>query len=75
MKSKRRPRHERTVREAGEGTHEKGNETMNKIEKLREEARAVVASYGNDTSEEDFELIAMKLASIGWRLEDALATA
>ena len=45
---------------------------MNEIEKLREEARAIVAAYN---PEEDFELITMQLADIGFRLEAALRKA
>ena len=45
---------------------------MNEIEKLREEVNAIVAAYN---PEEDFELVTMRLADIGFRLEDALRRA
>lgn len=45
---------------------------MNEINQLREEVRAIVAAYD---PAEDFELTVMKLASVGYRLEEALRKA
>ncbi|MBQ6140388.1 MAG: hypothetical protein IJI54_03800 [Kiritimatiellae bacterium] len=45
---------------------------MNEIEKLRNDARALIAGYkGGD----DFDAVVTRLASIGYALEDALARA
>ena len=61
---------------------------MKEIEKLRAEARTApllghratrlrlggyVATFNRDMNDGDFELLAMTLADIGFRLEDALA--
>ena len=48
---------------------------MKEIEKLRAEAKAAVATFNRDMNDGDFELLAMTLADIGFRLEDALAKA
>ena len=48
---------------------------MKEIEKLRAEAKAAVATFDRDMTDGDFELLAMTLADIGFRLEDALAKA
>ena len=45
---------------------------MNEIEKLRNEARSVIASY---KAGDDFEATVSHLAAIGYALEDALALA
>lgn len=45
---------------------------MNEIEKLRNEARSVIASY---RAGDDFDAVVTRLASIGYALEDALALA
>jgi hypothetical protein len=45
---------------------------MNEIEKLRSDARAVIAGY---RAGDDFEVVVGRLASIGYALEDALAKA
>ena len=42
---------------------------MNKLEKLREEVRAIVAAYD---PAEDFEITVHKLAAIGFAMEDAM---
>ena len=42
---------------------------MNAIEKLKGEARSVIASYKAD---DDFDVVVGRLASIGYSLEDAL---
>ena len=44
---------------------------MNEIEKLRAEAKAAVATFNCDMTDNDFELLAMCLASIGDRFERA----
>ena len=44
---------------------------MNEIEKLRAEARDAVATFNCDMTDNDFELLAMRLASIGDRFERA----
>lgn len=45
---------------------------MNEIEKLRNEARSVIASYMDG---DDFDAVVTRLASIGYALEDALKRA
>ena len=45
---------------------------MNEIEKLRNDARAVIAGYCAD---DDIEEVVNRLAAIGYALEDALAKA
>lgn len=45
---------------------------MNEINKLREEARSVIAAYKKS---DDFDAVVTRLASIGYALEDALARA
>ena len=45
---------------------------MNEIEKLRNEARSVIAAYNKG---DDLEAVVTRLASIGYALEDALALA
>ena len=47
------------------------NDTMNEIEKLRAEARDAIATFNCDMTDNDFELLAMRLASIGDRFERA----
>ncbi len=42
---------------------------MNEIEKLKAEARAVIAAYKKG---DDFEAVVNRLAAIGYKLEDAL---
>ena len=42
---------------------------MNEIEKLRNDARAVIAGYKTG---DDFDAVVNSLASIGYALEDAL---
>ena len=42
---------------------------MNEIEKLRSEARAVIAGY---KAGDDFDAVVSRLAAIGYKLEDAL---
>lgn len=42
---------------------------MNEIEKLKEEARAVIAAYDKGG---DFDAVVNRLAAIGHALEDAL---
>ena len=48
---------------------------MKEIEKLRAEARTAVATFNRDMTDGDFELLAMRLGDIGFRLDDALAKA
>ncbi len=43
---------------------------MNEIEKLRSEARAVIAGY---KAGDDFDAVVSSLAGIGYALEEALA--
>ncbi len=45
---------------------------MNEIEKLRNDARAVIAGY---CAGDDIEEVVNRLAAIGYALEDALAKA
>lgn len=45
---------------------------MNEIEKIRNEARRVIASY---KAGDDFDALVTRLAAIGYALEDALARA
>ena len=45
---------------------------MNEIEKLRVEARIVIAGYKAD---DDFDVLVGRLAAIGYALEDALKRA
>ena len=45
---------------------------MNEIEKLKDEARSVIASY---KAGDDLDVVVNRLASIGYALEDALARA
>lgn len=45
---------------------------MNEISRLKDEARATIASYN---AGDDFEAVVTRLASIGYALEDALAQA
>ena len=45
---------------------------MNEIEKLRNEARSVIAAYNKG---DDLEAVVTRLASIGYALEDALTRA
>ena len=45
---------------------------MNEIEKLRNEARSVIASYMDG---DDFDAVVTRLASISYALEDALKRA
>ena len=47
----------------------KENNGMNEIEKLRNDARAVIASY---KAGDDFDAVVNSLAAIGYALEDAL---
>ncbi len=47
----------------------KENKTMNEIEKLRNDARAVIAGY---KAGDDFDAVVNRLAAIGYALEDAL---
>ena len=54
------------------GRTKKGNTTMNEINKLREEARGVIAAYKKG---DDFDVFVNRLAAIGYALEDALARA
>ena len=42
---------------------------MNEIEKLRNEARSVIASY---KAGDDFDAVVTRLAAIGYAIEDAL---
>ena len=42
---------------------------MNEIDKLRNDARAVIAGY---TAGDDFDAVVSRLAAIGYALEDAL---
>ena len=42
---------------------------MNEIEKLRAEARDAVATFNREMTDDDFELLAMRLAAIGDRFE------
>ena len=42
---------------------------MNEINKLREEARGVIAAYKKG---DDFDAVVNRLAAIGYKLEDAL---
>ena len=58
------------VRGGRRGTIER-NDTMNEIEKLRAEARDAVATFNRDMTDDDFELLAMRLAAIGDRFERA----
>ena len=48
---------------------QKGDKAMNEIEKLRNDARAVIAGYKTG---DDFDAVVNSLASIGYALEDAL---
>lgn len=50
----------------------KENNAMNEIEKLRNDARSVIAAYKKG---DDFDAVVTRLASIGYALEDALARA
>ena len=50
----------------------KENNAMNGIEKLRNDARSVIAAYKKG---DDFDAVVTRLASIGYALEDALARA
>ena len=50
----------------------KENNAMNEINKLRKEARSVIAAYKKG---DDFDAVVTRLASIGYALEDALARA
>ena len=50
----------------------KENNAMNEINKLREEARGVIAAYKKG---DDFDVFVNRLASIGYALEDALKRA
>lgn len=45
---------------------------MNEIEKIRNEARRVIALY---KAVDDFDALVTRLAAIGYALEDALARA
>ena len=45
---------------------------MNEIEKLRNEARSVIAAYNKG---DDLEAVVTRLVSIGYALEDALTRA
>ena len=45
---------------------------MNEIEKLRNDARAVIAAHKKG---DDFDVFVNRLAAIGYALEDALARA
>ena len=45
---------------------------MNEIEKLRNEARSVIAAYNKV---DDFDAVVTRLAAIGYALEDALTRA
>ena len=45
---------------------------MNEIEKLRNEARSVIAAY---KAGDDFDAVVTRLAAIGYELEDALTRA
>ena len=47
----------------------KENNAMNEINKLRNEARSVIAAYKKG---DDFDVVVTRLASIGYALEDAL---
>ena len=58
------------VRGGRRGTTER-NDTMNEIEKLRAEARDAVATFSREMTDDDFELLAMRLAAIGDRFERA----
>ena len=51
---------------------QKGDKAMNEIEKLRNDARAVIAGY---KAGDDFDAVVNSLAAIGYALEDALARA
>ena len=42
---------------------------MNEIEKLRNDARAIIAGY---KAGDDFDVVVNRLATIGYALEDAL---
>ena len=48
---------------------QKGDKTVNEIEKLRNNARAVIAGYKPG---DDFDAVVNSLAAIGYALEDAL---
>ena len=50
----------------------KENNAMNEIEKLRNEARSVIAAYNKV---DDFDAVVTRLAAIGYALEDALTRA
>ncbi len=50
----------------------KENNAMNEIEKLRNDARSVIAAYKKG---DDFDAVVTRLATIGCALEDALARA
>lgn len=47
----------------------KENNAMNEINKLREEARSVIASY---KAGDDFDAVVTRLAAISYAIEDAL---
>ena len=51
------------------GRTKKGNTSMNEINKLRDEARSVIASY---KAGDDFDVVVSRLASIGFAIEDEL---
>ena len=53
-------------------TPRRGSLLYNEINKLREEARGVIAAYKKG---DDFDVFVNRLASIGYALEDALARA
>ena len=53
-------------------TPRRGSLLYNEIEKLRNEARSVIAAYKKG---DDFDAVVTRLASIGYALEDALARA
>lgn len=55
-----------------EPTETRKENAMNEIEKLRNEARSVIAAYKKG---DDLEAVVTRLASIGYALEDALARA
>ena len=50
-------------------TPRRGSLLYNEIEKLRNDARAVIAGY---TAGDDFDAVVSRLAAIGYALEDAL---
>ena len=43
---------------------------MNEIEKLRNEARSVIAAYNKG---DDFNAVVTRLAAIGYKIEEALS--